>query len=380
MSRVVLAFLLTLASLSATFAISAGQRPPASRDLPQDYVAARAWLDGGSPYQPLADLYQRYGFPPADDDVLVPYNPHPPTGILLTAPLALLAYDDAVSVLLGVQLAALALTWVMSCELFRPRLARWAWALAGGAFGLWAPVWQGLAWGQPVALLALGILATWQFARAEYGFAFGLPLSVTMLVRPFTALLVVVGVTLGVKQRALAAVGVMVGAAVPFAAVGIWPGDWLRLASHAGGYVPACGSLPGVLHIGAAGGIACFAIAFAGLLWLAHRRWSLDSLAALACVSALLAYPLSWFQYDTCLIPAVAWVLARLSRADRRAAMWALVAYLALRSVPDLMPGASGKPITELLARHKNWLQVIARGFLLLAVVLVSERTGDSRA
>jgi hypothetical protein len=118
----------------------------------------------------------------------------------------------------------------------------------------------------------------------------------------------------------------------------------------------------------------CFLVAFGVLAWLRRYRLSLDTTASIAAVTALLVYPLAWFQYDAYLLPAIAWVLSRITTTGNRYSFWALFAYLSLRTVPDLMPTVNGKGFVEMLARHKDWIQVIARGILLGAVVAVAAR------
>jgi hypothetical protein len=54
--------LITFCSLAATSLWAAHGHTAVVSDLPQDYASARAWLDGGSPYAPLAELIERYGF------------------------------------------------------------------------------------------------------------------------------------------------------------------------------------------------------------------------------------------------------------------------------------------------------------------------------
>jgi Glycosyltransferase family 87 len=291
--------------------------------------------------------------------------------VLLTVPYAAADFPTALLWLRWTQLAAIALVWALCYELFRPPVPGWAWALAGGAFGLWAPVWQGLAWGQPIGLLALGTLGVWWLARSERPFAFGLVLAAATLVRPFLALHVVLACGWPVRQQAKAAAGLLVGGLVPFALLGVWPWDWYRLASDAGAYVSGCGSIPGVLNLGAAGGQALFALAAAVLAWLRWRGLGVDETAALAAVAAMLAYPLAWFQYDASLIPVVAWVVAGVATAGNRAALWMLVAYLLLRALPDMIPTPGGTGLVEALARNKGWLQVLGRAVLLGAVVSV---------
>jgi len=361
--------LLTFALLAAAWlGLFRGQSVAVS-DLVQDYVSARAWLDGESAYLPLDDLLPRYGFEPLRPPVFVRTNPHPPVAVLLTVPYAAVGFDTALLWLRWSQLAAIALVWAACFELFRPPVPGWVWASAGGAFGLWAPVWQGLAWGQPVGLLALATVAIWALARAEMPFQFGLVVAAATLLRPFLAIQVVLACGWSVRQQAKVAAGLFVGGLFPFALLGIWPWDWYRLASDAGSYVSGCGSLPGVLHLGAAGGQVLYALAAAILAWLRWRGLGLDETAALAAVAAMLAYPLAWFQYDTGLIPVVAWVATRVATTGNRVALWGLVLYLLARTVPDMIPTPDGSGFVEALARNKNWLQVLARAVLLGTVV-----------
>jgi hypothetical protein len=379
-ARVVCHSLLMIVGLATAFSVGSGDRQAAARDLPQDYASARAWLDGASAYQPLSELFDRYGFPPPAPDVMVRYNPHPPAAILLTVPFALTRFETAARLVVWTQLIALAFTWVLCYELFRPRIPEWTWATAGGLFGFWAPVWQGLAWGQPVGLLALATLGIWWLARSERAIGFGVLLAATILVRPFVAILIVLACGWSARQQSRAAIGLLGGGLIPFAALQIWPWEWYRVASYAGGYVSGCGSIPGVLNVGATGGMVCFVLAIGIFALLRWYGLPLDTTASLAAVAAMLAYPLAWFQYDTCLLPVIAWVVTRITMTGKRSALWALTAYLLLRTIPDLMPTPNGEGFAEVLARHKNWIQVIARGILLGAVVAVAPRptTGES--
>jgi len=91
--RVTFHKLLMTAGLAIAFNLITGDRRVAARGLPQDYVSARACLDGDSAYLPLSELYDRYGFPPAAAEVMVRYNPHPPVAILLTIPIAIARFQ-----------------------------------------------------------------------------------------------------------------------------------------------------------------------------------------------------------------------------------------------------------------------------------------------
>jgi hypothetical protein len=307
---------------------------------------------------------------------MVRTNPHPPVAVLLTLPYAGMDFETALKWVWWTQVAALALTWALCFEMFRPRVPGWAWGLAGGAFGLWAPVWEGMAWGQPVGLLALGTLAIWGLARAERPFAFGLVLAAVTLVRPFVAIQIVLACGWSFRQQGKAAAGLLVGGILPFALLGITPWEWYRLASDAGGYVAGGGTIPGVLNLGPKGGQLLYSLAAAVLAWFRWRGLGVDSTAVLGAVAAMLVYPLAWFQYDTSLVPVVGWVVARVAVSGNRLAPWGLVVYLLMRTVPDINPTAGGQGLAEVLARNKAWLQVLARGTLLGVVILVARARG----
>lgn len=366
--------IVTFAVLALAYSWVSRGRTAVVTDLPQDYASARAWLDGDSPYLPLAELHVRYGFPPPEEHVKVRTNPHPPVAVLLTVPYARLDFPTALEAVRWTQLVALSLVWAWCFELFRPPVPGFAWSLAGGLFGLWVPVWQGLAWAQPIGLLALGTLGLWVLGRSKKCFAFGLLLALVTLVRPFVAIHIVQAVAWNWRQRGLMAAGLLVGAVVPFALLGVTPWEWYRLASDAGHYVNGCGSLPGVFELGPKGGQILYAVAAAVLAWVRWRGLDADTTAALAAVTAMLAYPLAWFQYDTSLVPVVAWVTARVAVTGNRLATWSLVVYVLLRSVPDMIATPGGTGFAEWLARNKDWLQVLARMVLLGAVVAVRGR------
>ena len=362
--------LITFTVLAGTSAWVAHNRRAAISDFPQDYVSARAWLDGESPYRKLGELYDRYGIV-HDPERITPINPHPPVAILLTVPYAFTSYDTGLSWQRWTQIAAITLTWALGFRMFRPPVPGLVWSLAGGAFGLWAPVWEGLAWGQPVGLLALLTIWVWALARAERPLAYGLVLGAATLVRPFVAIQIVLACRWSFRDQLRMGAGLLCGGLVPFAILGIWPWEWYRLASAVGSYVTECGSIPGVLHLGAGGGQVLYAVAAAALALLRWRHLGVDETAALAAVIAMLIYPLAWFQYDTGLVPVVAFVAARSATKGNRLALWLLVLYLLMRAVPDLVP-TGGSGIADLMAHNKQWLQVMARSLLLGAVIAVA--------
>ncbi len=85
----------------------------------------------------------------------------------------------------------------------------------------------------------------------------------------------------------------------------------------------------------------------------------------------MLTYPLAWFQYDVSLVAVIAWVAAQVGRTGNRLALFGLVIFLLMRTVPDIIPDPQGTGIADVLGRNKAWMQVTARAILLLTVVAV---------
>ncbi|QDU19935.1 glycosyltransferase family 87 protein [Urbifossiella limnaea] len=357
----------TFAALWVTSSFALRESRAHGDDLVQDYVSARALRDGLSPYLPLDDLRDRAGLPPRPGHVLVTHNPHPPGAVLLTVPFAAADFGMALDRVRLLQLAALAVAWALCFRLAAPPLSGWAWALVGGAFGLWAPVWQGLDWGQPVGVLALAAAGIWQLGRSGRPLAFGFVLGFACTVRPFFALSCVVAMKWTRREQLAAFAGALVGGLVPFALAGTPPWEWYRLASAAGAYAAECGSLPGVLGLGTTAGVGLYAAAAVVLAYLRWKGLAADSTLALAAVAAMLTYPLAWFQYDVSLIPVVAWVAVTAHRANSRFALVALTLFVAARAVPDVIPDTGGW--ADAVGHVKGWVQVAARAVLLAAVI-----------
>lgn len=89
------------------------------KDLLQDYLAARAILDGRDPYQPMGVLRSAY-LPGVEDALAFPHpTPHPPPALLLTLPLGVTTYPRAAAAWLAFEYLLLA-----ACALV---IARRAW-------------------------------------------------------------------------------------------------------------------------------------------------------------------------------------------------------------------------------------------------------------
>jgi hypothetical protein len=366
--------LLTLAVMSSLYLWVTGGRLTVVTDLPQDYTSARALLHGDDPYESLFTLQPRHGLDPPPPEVMVRSNPHPPVAILLTIPYARLDFDTALRAVQWTQLLLLACSWTICYRLFEPKVSPWWWAFLGGLLGIWAPVRQGIAWGQPVGLLSFATIGLWFLARRERPFLFGLMLAAAVLIRPFTALHVIQACGWDRKQQLWGCAGGILGCTASFAVVGITPWEWYRLAQDAAGYVPWCGSLPGVLDLGAKGGQLLYAATAVLLAVFRYRGLSTDATAAIAATTAMIVYPLAWYYYDPSLIPVAGWVAARCTHSRNRLAAWSLAAYFTLRSLPNLVKSGGGEAATDVLADIQGWLQVLARLLLLAAVVAVSRR------
>jgi len=377
--RFILYVFITFGVLATTSSLVARGRAPSGIDFTQDYVSARSFADGDSAYRPIDELLTRYDRPTHSTHLLLKSNPHPPVAVLLTLPFAGLEFEPALMALWWTQLLALAVAWVACFAIFRPAVPGWFWALGGGAFGLWAPFWQGMGWGHPVGVLALCTAAVWAFGRAGRPFAFGFALATAILIRPLFAMHVVLACGWTMRQQMKCAAGLVVGGLIPFAGIGITPWEWYRLASHAGGFVSWNGSIPAVLELGPRGAQLLYAAAAAVLALLRWRGLCADATIAVVGVVALLFYPLAWPIYDASLIPVVAWVLARADTSTTRAAVMGVAVYLILRTLPDIKAGENGAGLAEMLARNKTWFQLFARGVLLSGVVATYRRTRPCR-
>jgi hypothetical protein len=56
-----------------------------------------------------------------------------------------------------------------------------------------------------------------------------------------------------------------------------------------------------------------------------------------------------------------------------------LLAFLLLRTVPDIIPDPQGTSLADVIGRNKAWVQVTARGLLLLAVIATVMRPASQR-
>ena len=115
-------------------------------------------------------------------------------------------------------------------------------------------------------------------------------------------------------------------------------------------------------------------LAIGVLASLRRYRLSLDTTASLAVVGAMLVYPLAWFQYDACLLPAIGWGDGAYNRDRKSIRHLGVNSRLIAANDSKIMPTQNGEGFVEIVARNKNWIQVIARGILFGVVVAVAPR------
>ena len=130
------------------------------KDFKQEYLLARAVLDGANPYVPASVLAERY-LPESLSYVPANVIPHPPLVAALSTPLGLLSYQAASVVWLGLEAVFLLLSLLLIA-----RGLRWTASAAGlftlyGILLLWPPVWGGLLYGQLSTSLTFLLVGCW---------------------------------------------------------------------------------------------------------------------------------------------------------------------------------------------------------------------------
>jgi len=135
------------------------------KDFIQEYLLARAILEGVDPYTPLPELASQF-MGPLPHAILPHPTPHPPPVAIISLPLGLLTYEQAAVAWflfeIGCLIASvyLLLRWLGR----RPRLA-FTLFIALLVLG-WNPVWEELATGQLMILLLALLLGSWHAFRS----------------------------------------------------------------------------------------------------------------------------------------------------------------------------------------------------------------------
>jgi hypothetical protein len=176
------------------------------KDFIQEYLLAKAVLDGVDPYLYLPDLTLRL-VGPVPNLILQHPTPHPPPVALLSLPLGLLSYEQA------------ALVWFLfesACVLVAVyMLLRWLDKRPGLVLTLfvallalaWSPFMEELVIGQLMTLLLVLLIAAWQALRAGDAIKGGVFLG-CMIALKLMAWPVVIFLALRRNWRAVGAAGI----------------------------------------------------------------------------------------------------------------------------------------------------------------------------
>jgi hypothetical protein len=184
-------------------------KPPylAANDFSPDYAAAKEWRAGGDPYAPLATLHRKY----FDDDTFAAQyvggqgNPHPPTAIVLTAPLTGFGFRTARIIHLALMLGAVGLALALFCR----RLGLTTLTTAVVVFGgLALPVTEyDVRWAGASGLILLALVWGWSDLRKARDARAGAILGVATALKVFPVMMVIPLI----RMRRWKAVGWMVG-------------------------------------------------------------------------------------------------------------------------------------------------------------------------
>ncbi|NLF01328.1 MAG: DUF2029 domain-containing protein [Anaerolineales bacterium] len=312
------------------------------KDFLQEYVFARALLDGTNPYTPLPQLAERYlGTLP--DPVFPHPTPHPPPVALLSLFIAPFAYPLAASIWLIMELV----WFVAALLLMRRRLAlettprQWA-MLVLALLGTDAVFYE-LIMGQLQAFTLLLLVLSWScFRKARDlpgGAALGAALALKLIGWPLVLLLLVqrrwkgalaaICTFCGLNVLAVLAIGV--GPAyfyytqvAPFVSglyrsdpfnISLWSLGW-RLFEGTKSMVQISLTAPPLVpwHAGAAFLSVTLPAVF--VLLVTHsavRMHDPEARFALVCCASALVNPIAWTHYGLLAIPAMIWLWIRLS-------------------------------------------------------------------
>jgi alpha-1,2-mannosyltransferase len=143
------------------------------KDLIQDYLLAKAVLNGVDPYLPLPELVSRLGGALPDKVFLHP-TPHPPPVALLSLPLGLLTYERAAIVWLLCEVICICASVYLLLRWWGKRPG-WRLTMLISMLALaWPPLWMEMIFGQLMVLLLLLLILAWQALRSERAIVGGL--------------------------------------------------------------------------------------------------------------------------------------------------------------------------------------------------------------
>lgn len=310
------------------------------RDLSQDWLSARALLNGRSAYAPLRDIAEaEFGRDEADKlRALLPYNAHPPTSVLLVIPFALLGYTAAWVAWTVVTCASVLLSLVAVSRRLTGRYVTWKLLPVSALVATSHPFHETIFHGQFNGLLLLVLTLAWSGFVANRGRLAGVLIGVATSVKLFPGL--AFAATAAHRRFRDTLIGLACAAALLLVAVVvIGPGDCRR---YVGELAPAIQadhgaawgnqSLPGLWHklfnpaqtkfvpaypsraVERAFTVASAAAVLLLIVAVARVRPAPDRLPGTFCVAvagAVLLSPVAWNHYFLLLVLPAAWCFAR---------------------------------------------------------------------
>ena len=214
------------------------------KDLIQEYLLAKAILNGIAPYTPLAVLTNQF-IGPLPNAVFQHPTPHPPPVALLSLPLGLLTYQQTAIVWFVFELVCVLVSvqGLLRCENRRPHtLLVLLIALLAMA---WSPLNEELAVGQMMTLKLALLVGAWQMLRAGKAASGGILLGSAIAIK-LIAWPLVIFLALRRNWRAAGAAGAVLVAANGGAAF------WMGFQATADYYVKVCAAVSSLYraHIG----------------------------------------------------------------------------------------------------------------------------------
>jgi alpha-1,2-mannosyltransferase len=185
-------------------------------DFAWDYASAKEWLDGGDPYADLRELTRRHvseieGF----GGTYIVQNPHPPAGILVYAPFALVHAGPARTLWFAISVAALlGSLWIVARALSFDRVTAAVIALAGLALPITG---SDLRWGQINSILLFALAWTWKDLRSGRDARAGSILGLVAALKLFPAFMLIPLI----RMRRTKAVTWLVGTAIGVSAASV---------------------------------------------------------------------------------------------------------------------------------------------------------------
>jgi len=334
------------------------------KDFMQEWLMARAVMEGVNPYLPLARLAGMFFHPPPDLIALGLPSPHPPPVVLLTLFFGLMNYPQAALVWLFFELACIGasvyivLHWWQRGQPSLVRVFFVALLLLAAA-----PFWEGLLYGQLSSLLLLLLLCAWRSQRQIWAGCFlGASLSLKLMGTPIWLFFLIrkqwyaAGAALGVFITTHAAAALVMGfgplahyyrsVAGSMAHIyqlaewnfSLWTMGWRLFNGVRSPFEQSTVILPLFQKPGVAlytSALLLVSVLGAGLLMAAKSKDRNVSWAVLFCLSAVVG-PIAWIHYLALLLLPFALVLNRLKRRGYpllQTALWAVLAGALL--IPD---------------------------------------------